>query len=332
MNYKDLVKKIQGKEFATQYLLHGEEPYFIDRITELLEQDTLLEAEKDFDQEIFYGRDTEPLTLLGSLKQFPMISAKRLVILKEGQDFKGWSELESYVAKPSPTTIFAVVHKYKAVDARTKFFKGMEQHGVVFKSEKIKDYQLPDWIAGFLKSKGFTHTSKVPHILSESIGNDLSRIANEVDKLSIVLPSGQQIDEQIVEKHIGISKEYNVFELTNAIAAKDLPKAIKIARYFEANPKAAELIQVIPILFKFFSQLMRIHFLDNKSREGVAAALKVHPFVAGELLQSKNQFNPKKVAENIELLGEYDRKVKGVGNASMPHGSLMRELVIQLVS
>jgi DNA polymerase-3 subunit delta len=152
-----------------------------------------------------------------------------------------------------------------------------------------------------------------------------------LDKLSIVLPSGQQIDEVLLEKHIGISKEYNVFELTNAISVKDLPRAINIVRYFEANPKAGELVPVIAILFKFFSQLMRIHFLENKSRESVASVLKIHPFVAGELLKSRTEFPPKKVAENIELLYAYDLKAKGVGNATQANGELMRELVMQLI-
>lgn len=331
MEFKELHRKLLAKEYAPLYLLHGEEPYFIDRITKEIEDQVLGEGERDFDQEVLYGRDTEPLSLISSLKQFPMIAPWRVVILKEAQEFKGLEQLESYVSNPSPKTIFVLAHKYKTVDARSKFYKAIQQHGVVFKSEKIKDYQLPDWIASLLKSKGFTHTSKVPHILAESIGNDLQRIVNETDKLSIVLPSGQQIDEVLLEKHIGISKEYNVFELTNAISVKDLPKAIKIVRYFEANPKAGELVPVIAILFKYFSQLMRIHFLENKSRESVASALKVHPFVAGELLKSRTEFPPKKVAENIELLYAYDLKAKGVGNASQANGELLRELVMQLI-
>lgn len=331
MDYKALHKKLLSKEFSPLYLFHGEEPYFIDCLTQLIEDHALEEGERDFDQEVVYGRDTEPLNLLSSLKQYPMIAPWRVVILKEAQDFKGLEHLEAYVSNPSPKTLFVMAHKYKAVDARSKFFKAMNQHGVVFKSEKVKDYQLPDWIAGLLKSKGYTHTSKVPHILAESIGNDLNRISNELDKLSLVLPQGQQIDELLVEKHIGISKEYNVFELSNAIALKDLPKALKIVNYFEANPKAGELVPVIAILFKYFSQLMRLHFLENKSREAVASALNVHIFVAGEMLKNLHSFPPKKVAENIELLYTYDLKAKGVGNASVSGGALLRELVIQLV-
>ena len=190
---------------------------------------------------------------------------------------------------------------------------------------------MPDWIAGVLQTKGFSFSSKVPHILAESIGNDLSRISNEIDKLAIVLPEGQKIDEALVEKHIGISKEYNVFELNNAVASKDLVKALKIVKYFQANPKAGDLVPVIAMLFKLFSQLMRIHFLPDKTREGIAKAIGVHPFVAGELINSKNHYNPKKVAENIELLYTYDLKSKGVGNSGETNGELMRELVIQLM-
>ena len=259
------------------------------------------------------------MSLLGVLKQYPMMAERRLVILKEAQEFKQLLELESYLNESVPSTVFVIAHKYKSVDSRTKFAKLAQQHGVVFKAEKIRDYQLPEWITSLLSSKGFTHTSKVPHILAESIGNDLSRISNEIDKLAIVLPEGQKIDEALVEKHIGISKEYNIFELNNAVGARDMVKA-------------GELVPVIGILFKFFSQLMRIHFIQDKSREGIAKAINVHAFVAGELMNSRNHYNPKKVAENIELLYQYDLKSKGVGSTSEVSDTLLRELVIQLIA
>lgn len=332
MDFKELQKKIKSKVFDSVYLLHGEEPYYIDQLVDLIESTVLMDHEKDFNQQIVYGKDADVLSLLGYVKQYPMMAEKRLVILKEAQDFKLLLELEPYFNEPVPSTIFVIAYKYKNIDARSKFFKLIQQQGTVFKSEKVKDYQLPDWISKLLKTKGFTHSSKVPHVLAESIGNDLSRISNEIDKLSIVLAEGAQIDETLVEKHIGISKEYNIFELNNAVAAKDLVKSMKIVHYFDANPKAGELVAVIPFLFKFFSQIMRLHFLQDKSREGIARALQVHPFVAGELLNSRNNYDPKKIAENIALLHEYDLKAKGVGAASESKVELMRELVIQLIT
>ena len=332
MDFKELQKNIKAKAFSPVYLLHGEEPYYIDKLVDLIENTAIEEHERDFNQEIIYGKEADLMGLLSILKQYPMMAERRVVIIKEAQEFKDFYLLESYLNDPAPTTLLVMAYKYKNVDSRTKFAKLAQEKGLVFKSEKIKDYNLADWIANLLKSKGFTHTSKVPLILAESIGNDLSRIANEIDKLAIILPAGQQIDEGLVEKHIGISKEYNIFELNNAVAAKDLFKALKIVQYFEANPKAGELVPVISMLFKLFSQLMRIHFTAEKSREGIAKSLGIHAFAAGELLQSKNLYNPKKVAENIETLYYYDLKSKGVGASNEAKGDLMRELIIQLIS
>ena len=332
MDFKALQKKIKAKEFEPIYVLHGDESFYIDKLVDLFEDTALEPHERDFNQQVIYGKEADLLNLLGVLKQYPMMAERRLVILKEAQEFKQLLELESYLNEPVPSTVFVIAHKYKSVDSRTKFAKLAQQKGVVFKAEKIRDYQLPEWITSLLSSKGFTHTSKVPHILAESIGNDLSRISNEIDKLAIVLPEGQKIDEALVEKHIGISKEYNIFELNNAVGARDMVKALKIVKYFEANPKAGELVPVIGILFKFFSQLMRIHFIQDKSREGIAKAINVHAFVAGELMNSRNHYNPKKVAENIELLYQYDLKSKGVGSTSEVSDTLLRELVIQLIA
>ncbi len=330
MTFAALQKKIVSKEFSPVYLLHGEEPYFIDKIVSLLEAHVLEPHEKDFNQEVVYGKEVDAPSLLSSAKQYPMMAERRLVLVKEAQDFKAWDALESYLNEPLSSTILVFSYKYKSMDARTKFFKAVQNHEV-FKSEKIKDYQLPEWIGTLMKSKGFSYASRVPHLLSEAIGNDLSRISNEIEKLAIVLQQGEEINEAHVEKHIGISKEYNVFELNNAVAAKDMAKAIRIVQYFESNPKAADLVQVISMLFRFFSQIMRIHFMQIKSREHIASTLKIHPYVVGELLQSKNNFTPKKIAENIEILHEFDLKSKGVGNATETSGTLMRELVIQLL-
>lgn len=331
MDHKLLLKEIRNKKFEKIYFLHGEEPYFIDVLTKAIQDNALEESERDFNQSILYGKDAEVLSLISELKSYPMMAERRLVILKEAQYFKAIEQLESYLENPANSTIFVICYKYKTFDARKKTLKNALKNGVVFKSEKVKEYQLAEWIQQYIKTTGYELTSKACMLLIESLGNDLGRIVKELEKLAILIEKGTIINENHIEENIGISKDYNVFELTNAVANKDNLKALKIVDYFEHNPKAADLVFVISNLFKFFSQIMRIHFLPNKSREAVAQALGVHPFVAGELTNAKNKYDPRKIAANIALIHEYDLKSKGVGNTSATQGELMREMVYQLI-
>ena len=331
MDYKLLLKEIRNKKFEKIYFLHGEEPYFIDVLTKAIQDNALEESERDFNQSILYGKDAEVLSLISELKSYPMMAERRLVILKEAQYFKAIEQLESYLENPVTSTIFVICYKYKTFDARKKTLKNALKNGVVFKSEKVKEYQLAEWIQQNVKSSGYEMTSKACMLMVESLGNDLGRIVKELEKLAVLIEKGTTINDKHIEENIGISKDYNVFELTNAVANKDNLKALKIVDYFEHNPKAADLVFVISNLFKFFSQIMRIHFLPNKSREAVAKALGLHPFVAGELTNAKNKYDPRKIAANIALIHEYDLKSKGVGNTSATQGELMRELVYQLI-
>ena len=331
MDHKLLLKEIRNKKFEKIYFLHGEEPYFIDVLTKAIQDNALEESERDFNQSILYGKDAEVLSLISELKSYPMMAERRLVILKEAQYFKAIEQLESYLENPANSTIFVICYKYKTFDARKKTLKNALKNGVVFKSEKVKEYQLAEWIQQYIKTTGYELTSKACMLLIESLGNDLGRIVKELEKLTVLIEKGTIINENHIEENIGISKDYNVFELTNAVANKDNLKALKIVDYFEHNPKAADLVFVISNLFKFFSQIMRIHFLPNKSREAVARALGVHPFVAGELTNAKNKYDPRKIAANIALIHEYDLKSKGVGNTSATQGELMREMVYQLI-
>ena len=331
MDHKLLLKEIRNKKFEKIYFLHGEEPYFIDVLTKAIQDNALEESERDFNQSILYGKDAEVLSLISELKSYPMMAERRLVILKEAQYFKAIEQLESYLENPANSTIFVICYKYKTFDARKKTLKNALKNGVVFKSEKVKEYQLAEWIQQYIKTTGYELTSKACMLLIESLGNDLGRIVKELEKLAVLIEKGTIINENHIEENIGISKDYNVFELTNAVANKDNLKALKIVDYFDHNPKAADLVFVISNLFKFFSQIMRIHFLPNKSREAVAQALGVHPFVAGELTNAKNKYDPRKIAANIALIHEYDLKSKGVGNTSATQGELMRELVYQLI-
>ena len=332
MDHALILKDINAKKLEKIYFLHGEEPFFIDEITRAIVENALEEHERDFNQVIVYGKDVEPLSLMSELKNYPMMAARKLVVLKEAQDFKLLDELESYFEAPSETTIFVVNYKYKTFDSRKKLMKFAAKNGVVFKSEKIKEYQLVDWITKYIRTQGFGITPKASMLLAEFLGSDIGRIVKEVEKLTLLLEKSTTINDIHIEENIGVSKDYNVFELTNALAIRDVPKVFQIVHYFEHNTKATDIIVVIASIFKFYTQLMRIHFLPNKSKDAVAAALKIHPFVASNLIQATKIYNPKKIAINIAVLHEYDLKSKGVGNTgAFSQSDLMKEMVYRLL-
>lgn len=332
MDFRLIIKNIKDKKFEKIYFLHGEEAYYIDQISNAIIENALEEHERDFNQTIIYGKEADALSLISELKGYPMMAERRLVVLKEAQDFKQIAALESYLEQPVDTTIFVIGYKYKTYDSRTKLMKAAVKNGLVFKSDKVRDYQLADWIQSYVKTAGYTISSKACILLGEFLGNDLGRIVSELEKLSILLEKGTVINEVHIEENIGISKDYNVFELTNALGAYDVPKAFKIVHYFDQNPKATDIVVVVSMVFKYFTQLLRIHFLPNKSRDTVANALKVHPFVAGELINASKVYNPKKIAANIAILHDFDLRSKGVGNSSATPGELMREMVYRLMN
>lgn len=331
MDHKLIIRDIENGKFEKIYFLHGEEPLFMDMITAAIIKHGLEEHERDFNQTIIYGKEADALSVISEAKGYPMMAQRRLVVLKEAQDFKGMEDLISYFEAPNDQTILVINHKYKTYDTRKKSMKAVAKNGLVFKSEKIKEYRLPDWIKEHVISRGFSISPKASMLLAEFLGNDLSRIVNEIDKLEILVEKGTTINEIHIEENIGISKDYNVFELINAVGSRNIEKANRIVDYFDHNPKAASIIVVISNLFNHYSRLMRIHFLQNKSREAVASALKVPPFVAGELINSSKIYNPKKIAANIAVLYEYDLKSKGVGNSSFTDGQLMKELIFRLM-
>lgn len=331
MDHKLIIKDIESGKFENIYFLHGEEALFIDMITDAIIKHALQEHERDFNQSIIYGKEADALSLISEAKGYPMMAERRLVVLKEAQDFRGIEDLLPYFEDPSDQTILVINYKYKKYDTRKKSMKAAAKNGLVFKSDKVKEYRLPDWIKSHVISKGYSISPKASMLLGEFLGNDLSRIVNEIDKLEILVEKGTTINEIHIEENIGISKDYNVFELINAVGARNVEKANRIVDYFDHNPKATSIIVVVSNLFNHYSRLMRIHFMQNKSREAVASALKVHPFVAGELLNSSKIYKPKKIAANIAVLHEYDLKSKGVGNTSFTHGQLMKELIFRLM-
>ncbi|MDG1147334.1 MAG: DNA polymerase III subunit delta [Crocinitomicaceae bacterium] len=331
MDSKLIIKDIKAKKFEKIYFLHGEEAYYIDAITNAIIEHALEDHERDFNQTILYGKDANALNIISEAKGYPMMAERRLVILKEAQDFRGLEDLLPYFEQPANQTVFVINYKYKNYDARKKTIKAAAKNGLVYKSAKVPEYKLIDWIGNFVKSKGYGITPKASMLLAEFLGNDLSKISNELDKLNILVEPGTTINEIHIEENIGISKDYNVFELVNAISVRDITKANTIVNYFNQNPKAANIVVVVGNLFNHFSKLMKIHFLPNKNRETVASTLHVPPFVAGQLLTATKTYNPKKIAANIALLHEYDLKSKGVGNSSFTSGQLMKELIYRLM-
>lgn len=332
MDFKQLLIEIKNKTFRPIYLLHGEEPFFIDQLTHAIEMYCLEDFEKDFNQTILYGKEAEPLSLTSELKGFPMMGEKKLVILKEAQEFSKLEQLEPYVENPNPSTIFVINYKYKTFDSRKKFFKACSKNGVVFKSDKVRDYQLNSWINGQVKEHGFGITPKAEQLLADHLGNDLGRISSELEKLKLLIEKGTTISDVHIEENIGISKDYNTFEFSNALTNLNAEKAFKIVTYFSHNPKAWNMIELISLLFKSYSQLMRVHFLPSKSKEAVASALKIHPFFAQELLLAAKKINPKKVASNIGILYEFDQKSKGVGSTgNITAPELLKEMTFRLL-
>jgi DNA polymerase-3 subunit delta len=332
MDHKLILKDIRAKKLEKIYFFHGEEPFFIDELTREIIHHALEEHERDFNQTVIYGKDAELLSLLSELKNYPMLGTRKLVVLKEAQDFKKIDELDTYFESPSDTTIFVVNYKFKTYDARKKLLKLATKNGVIYKSDKLKDYQLNDWIQSYIKQAGYSITSKACMLLAEFLGADLGRIVKEVEKLAILLEKGTAINEIHIEENIGISKDYNIFELTNALGERDVVKVFKIIDYFERNPKATDIVQVVSMVFKYYTQLLRIHFLPNKSKEAIAAALKVPPYGASILLHATKNNPPKKIAINIAILYEYDLKSKGVGNTgAFKSGDLMKEMVYRLL-
>jgi DNA polymerase-3 subunit delta len=331
MDHKAVIADIENHKFEKIYLLHGEEAYYIDLITEAIIENALEEHERDFNQSIVYGKDSDITSIVADAKGYPMMAERRLVVVKEAQDLKSLEAFENYFNAPSEQTILVINYKYKKYDTRKKSVKAAAKNGLVFLSSKVPEYKLNPWINSTAKSKGFDITPKASILLAEFLGNDLSKIVNELDKLTLVVPKGTSIDDKVIEENIGISKDYNTFELVNAIGVRDISKSNKIVDYFGHNPKAASMVVIVSSLFNHFSRLMKIHFLQNKSREGLATALRVHPFIAGELVKSSKIYNPKKIAANISILHEYDLKCKGVDNPTFSDGELMKEMVYRLM-
>ena len=331
MSAEKILSSWKQKKYKPVYWLQGEEEYYIDQLVNYAEHQLLSEAEAEFNLTVFYGRDTDWAAVMNACKRYPMFAEKQVVLLKEAQHMKEIDKLESYIAAPLSSTIFIVAFKGKGVDKRTKLHKLITTDAELFNSEKIKEYKIQEWIAELVQSKGYSIQPKCVALLEEHIGNDLSRIANEIDKLSLNMAGKKKIEEDDIEKYIGISKEYNVFELQDAIAKKDLVKAIKIINYFESNPKAVPIQMALPALYAFISKTYAAFGLADKSDNALKPLFyfNVNSLQQGKLMM-KNYGYPG-VERLLLLLHHYNLKSVGVGDNGTSGPLLMKEMVAKMM-
>lgn len=331
MSAEKILSSWKQKKYKPVYWFQGEEEYYIDQLVDFAEHHLLPAAEAEFNLTVFYGRDADWAVVMNACKRYPMFAEKQVVVIKEAQHMKDIDKLESYIASPLASTILVVAYKGKSLDKRTKLHKIILADAELFNSEKIKEYKIHEWIAELVHSKGYQIQPKSIAMLEEHIGNDLSRIANEIDKLSLNLAGKKNIEEDDIEKYIGISKEYNVFELQDAIAKKDLMKAIRILNYFQSNPKAVPIQQALPALYAFISKTYAAFGMSDKSDNALKPLFyyNVTSLQQGKLMM-KNYGYPG-VERMLLLLHHYNLKSVGVGDNGTPGPLLMKEMVSKMM-
>jgi DNA polymerase-3 subunit delta len=332
VTYEEIISDLKKRIFKPVYFLAGEEPYYIDLITGYIEEKVLTESDKAFNQIILYADDTNIPSIIDISRRFPMMSSHQVVIIREAQSLKKLDDLVIYLEKPLLSTILVFSYKYKTLDKRTRLYKTLETHGVYFESARIRDYLIPGWIERYLMTKGIKTDPSASAMLTEYLGTDLHKIVNELDKLIITLPAGKPvITTSLIEKNIGISKDYNNFELQKAIGEKNILKANMIVHYFANNPKDNPITLSIASLFGFFSKLLTYHYLTDKSKNNVASALKVNPYFVKEYENSATKFDVSKTVRIISLLRTFDMKSKGFGDPGTDQGDLLKELVYRIL-
>lgn len=332
VTYEDIISDLKNRIFKPVYFLAGEESYYIDLITEYIQEKVLPESEKAFNQIILYGDDTNIASIIDTARRFPMMSSHQVLIIKEAQSLKKLDDLIIYLEKPLLSTILVFNYKYKTIDKRTRLYKTLENNGIYFESARVRDYLIPAWIERYLMLKGIKTDPSAGAMLTEYLGTDLHKIVNELDKLIITLPAGKPfITTALIEKNIGISKDYNNFELQKAIGEKNILKANIIIHYFANNPKDNPITLSIASLFGFFSKLLTFHYLTDKSKNNVAAVLKVNPFFVKEYENSASKYDASKTMQIISFLRIYDLKSKGFGDPGTEPGDLLKELVYKIL-
>ncbi len=333
MTVENIISDIKKGNIQPLYFLYGNEPYFIDQISDYIENNVLTEAEKGFNQMVLYGRDVSMAEIIENAKRFPMMADRQVIIVKEAQDLvRTFDQLEPYLENILPTTTLVFNYKYKKPDKRKTVFKKMGKVALMFEGKSLYENQVPSWINTYSKSKGFQIEPKAAQMLVEFLGTELSKIVNELDKLFIVLPKDATVTPQAVEENIGISKDFNNFELRKAIGNKNVVKANQIINYFAQNPKSNPLVVTISLLNGFFTQLLQYHALPNKNdSRAVAVALRVNPFFVKDYIIAGKNYPMRKVSQIIGLIRDADVKSKGVGARDLSHGDLLKELLFRIM-
>lgn len=331
-----LIKNIKSGDLLPVYFFHGEEAYYIDTAVKILETEILTEDEKAFNQTVVYGKDTNYNDILALARQYPMMGDKQVIIVKEAQDLKFNEEeailFDKYVENPVPSTILVLAHKHKKVDARKKVFKLLQKNQMLFYSEPVKDYHLAKWIDDEAKKLGIPLAPNISQLLADYLGNDLSRISNELQKLKIVLKQGEVLDSKLVETHIGISKEFNVYELQKALGKKDAQNAFRIGFFMGKNPKSNPFVMTIGSLYNFFSNIILYNFVASQGQQAIAKELNINPYFVSEYAAAARLYPLKLSTRVISVLREMDLKYKGLGAVNMEESELMKELVYKILN
>ena len=339
MTAAEILKDLKNRKFKPLYLLHGEEPYFIDLVSNYIEHHLLPEHERGFNQTVVYGKDTDIMTVLNAAKRYPMMADYQVVLVKEAQDMK-WGKDDdnkksidpvlSYLENPLPSTILVFCYKYGKFDKRKKTYKAIEKNGLIFESATLYDNKVPAWVEGYVSEKGYKMNQQGSAMIAEYLGNDLAKIANELEKLMLNVSAGQEITLKHIQDNIGISKEYNVFELQTALTKKDAYKVNQIINYFEANPKSNPIVLVLGNLNNFFSKVLVYHYVKDKTPQNLAREMGVNPYFIKDYEQAARNYPLGKIFQVINYLREYDLKSKGV-ESNAPHGELMKELMFKIL-
>jgi len=334
MTFSDLLKDLKAKKYQPVYLLHGAEPYFIDVISNYIETTVLSESEKAFNQTVLYGKEVDFKQVVDAARRYPMMAKHQVVLLKEAQEMRSLKELQTYIERPLTSTILVICHKHKKFDSRTKFGKAVNKNAVVLESKKLYDNQLPDWISSYLKERGFSIEPAATNLMAEYLGTNLAKVANELDKLAINLPAKTTITAQHIQENIGISKEYNIFELQKALGQRQVTKANRIVQYFSSNPRKNPLVLMVSSLYAYFSKIYSLHFLKNASEQDILNNLKLRSaYFLKDYRLTARYYNRLQTEAVLALLKEYDLKSKGVNfnNAYLREGELMKELVWKIL-
>lgn len=342
MTFDAILKELKNKIYHPVYFLQGEEPYYIDKLSDFIEKNVLDENEKEFNQTVLYGKDVDVATILSYAKRFPMMSNYQVIIIKEAQDIRNLikkgdkdgkdvkDDFLNYVENPLKSTLLVFCYKYGKIDSRTKLAKLIDKTAVLYESKTLYDNKIPDWVVDYLTERKYKIAPKATYLIADYLGTDLSKVANELDKLMLNIPVTETISEKHIEKFIGISKDYNVFELSTALAKKDVLKANRIVKYFGANTKNNPLVMTIGVLYNYFTKLLKYHSLTDKSRNSAASEIGVNPFFMAEYETAAKNYSVTKLIHIIDYLREYDVKSKGVG-ADMEEGDLLTELVFKIL-